>query len=46
MSPLHYQNMLCLEEARRSLLLSTMMEAGAARQPVGYKNTARFRNEN
>jgi transcriptional regulator GlxA family with amidase domain len=45
MSPLHYQNMLCLEEAR-SLLLSTMMDAGAALQPVGYKDTARFRNEN
>lgn len=33
----HCQNVRCLEEAR-SLMLSTMMELGAARQPVGYKD--------
>ena len=35
MSPLHYQKVLRLQEARR-LMLSTMMDAGTASQQVGY----------
>lgn len=44
MSPLHYQKVLRLQEARR-LMLSTMMDAGAASQRVGYLSTSQFSRE-
>ena len=44
MSPLHYQKVLRLQEARR-LLLSTMMDAGAASQQVGYLSASQFSRE-
>ncbi|HWS95902.1 MAG TPA: AraC family transcriptional regulator [Candidatus Methylomirabilis sp.] len=44
MSPLHYQKMLRLQEARR-LMLSTMMDAGAASQQVGYLSASQFSRE-
>ena len=44
MSPLHYQKVLRLQEARR-LMLSTMMEASAACQRVGYLSASQFSRE-
>jgi AraC-like DNA-binding protein len=44
MSPLHYQKVLRLQEARR-LMLSTMMDAGAASQRVGYLSASQFSRE-
>ena len=44
MSPLHYQKVLRLQEARR-LMLSTMMDAGSASQRVGYLSTSQFSRE-
>ena len=44
MSPLHYQKVLRLQEARR-LMLSTMTDAGAASQRVGYLSASQFSRE-
>ena len=44
MSPLHYQKVLRLQEARR-LMLSSMMDAGAAGQHVGYLSPSQFSRE-
>jgi AraC-like DNA-binding protein len=44
MSPLHYQKVLRLQEARR-LLLSAMMDASAASQRVGYLSASQFSRE-
>ena len=44
MSPLHYQKVLRLQEARR-LMLSTMMDAGMASQRVGYLSASQFSRE-
>ena len=44
MSPLHYQKVLRLQEARR-LMLSTMMDASAACQRVGYLSASQFSRE-
>jgi transcriptional regulator GlxA family with amidase domain len=44
MSPLQYQKVLRLQEARR-LMLSTMMDAGAACQRVGYLSASQFSRE-
>jgi len=44
MSPLHYQKVLRLQEARR-LMLSTMMDAGTACQQVGYLSASQFSRE-
>jgi AraC-like DNA-binding protein len=44
MSPLHYQKVLRLQEARR-LMLSTMMDAGTASQHVGYVSASQFSRE-
>jgi AraC-like DNA-binding protein len=44
MSPLQYQKVLRLREARR-LMLSTMMDAGSASQRVGYLSASRFSRE-
>ena len=44
MSPLHYQKVLRLQEARR-LLLSTIMDAGTASQRVGYVSPSQFSRE-
>lgn len=44
MSPLHYQKVLRLQEARR-LMLSTMMDAGMASQRVGYLSPSQFSRE-
>jgi AraC-like DNA-binding protein len=44
MSPLHYQKVLRLQEARR-LMLSAMMDAGAASQRVGYLSASQFSRE-
>ena len=44
MSPLHYQKVLRLQEARR-LMLSTMMDASAASQRVGYLSASQFSRE-
>jgi AraC-like DNA-binding protein len=44
MSPLHYQKVLRLQEARR-LLLSTMMDAATACQRVGYLSASQFSRE-
>jgi AraC-like DNA-binding protein len=44
MSPLHYQKVLRLQEARR-LMLSTLMDAGAASQRVGYLSASQFSRE-
>ena len=44
MSPLHYQKVLRLQEARR-LMLSTMMDAGTASQHVGYLSASQFSRE-
>jgi len=44
MSPLHYQKVLRLQEARR-LMLSTMMDAGTASHRVGYLSASQFSRE-
>jgi AraC-like DNA-binding protein len=44
MSPLHYQKVLRLQEARR-LMLSTVMDAGTASQRVGYLSPSQFSRE-
>lgn len=44
MSPLQYQKVLRLQEARR-LMLSAMMDAGAAGQRVGYLSASQFSRE-
>jgi AraC-like DNA-binding protein len=44
MSPLHYQKVLRLQEARR-LMLSAMMAAGEASQQVGYLSASQFSRE-
>ncbi len=44
MSPLHYQKVLRLQEARR-LMLSTTMDAGSASQRVGYLSPSQFSRE-
>ena len=44
MSPLHYQKVLRLQEARR-LMLSTVMDAGTASQRVGYLSASQFSRE-
>ncbi len=44
MSPLHYQKVLRLQEARR-LMLSTLMDAGTASQHVGYLSASQFSRE-
>jgi AraC-like DNA-binding protein len=44
MSPLQYQKVLRLQEARR-LMLSVMMDAGAACQQVGYLSASQFSRE-
>ncbi|MBZ5562964.1 MAG: AraC family transcriptional regulator [Acidobacteriia bacterium] len=44
MSPLHYQKVVRLQEARR-LMLSTMMDAGTASQRVGYLSASQFSRE-
>jgi transcriptional regulator GlxA family with amidase domain len=41
MSPLHYQKVLRLQEARR-LMLSTIVDAGIACQRVGYLSASQF----
>ena len=44
MSPLHYQKVLRLQEARR-LMLSAMMDASTAAQQVGYLSASQFSRE-
>ena len=44
MSPLHYQKVLRLQEARR-LMLSTMIDASSAGQRVGYLSASQFSRE-
>ena len=44
MSPLQYQKVLRLQEARR-LMLSAMMDAGAASRHVGYVSASQFSRE-
>jgi len=44
MSPLQYQKVLRLQEARR-LMLASMMDAGAASQRVGYLSASQFSRE-
>jgi AraC-like DNA-binding protein len=44
MSPLHYQKVLRLQEARR-LMLSTLLDAGSAGQRVGYLSASQFSRE-
>jgi AraC-like DNA-binding protein len=44
MSPLQYQKVLRLQEARR-LMLSSMMDAGTASQRVGYLSASQFSRE-
>jgi AraC-like DNA-binding protein len=44
MSPLHYQKVLRLQEARR-LMLSTMADAATASQHVGYVSPSQFSRE-
>lgn len=44
MSPLQYQKVLRLQEARR-LMLSTMIDAGSASQRVGYLSASQFSRE-
>ncbi len=44
MSPLQYQKVLRLQEARR-LMVSTMMDAGSASQQVGYLSASQFSRE-
>jgi AraC-like DNA-binding protein len=44
MSPLHYQKVLRLQEARR-LMLSALVDAGTASQRVGYLSASQFSRE-
>jgi len=44
MSPLHFQKVLRLQEARR-LMLSTIVDAGTASQRVGYLSASQFSRE-
>jgi AraC-like DNA-binding protein len=44
MSPLQYQKVLRLQEARR-LMMSTMMDAGTASRQVGYQSASQFTRE-
>lgn len=44
MSPLHYQKVVRLQEARR-LMLSSMMDAGSAGRRVGYLSASQFSRE-
>jgi len=44
MSPLQYQKVLRLQEARR-LMMSTMMDAGTASRQVGYLSASQFSRE-
>ncbi len=44
MSPLHYQKVLRLQEARR-LMLAEMVDAGTASQRVGYLSASQFSRE-
>jgi AraC-like DNA-binding protein len=44
MSPLHYQKVLRLQEARR-LMLSAMEDASTASQRVGYLSASQFSRE-
>jgi AraC-like DNA-binding protein len=44
MSPLQFQKALRLQEARR-LMLTTMLEAGAAGRRVGYMSASQFTRE-
>jgi AraC-like DNA-binding protein len=44
MSPLHYQKVLRLQEARR-LMFSSMMDAGMASERVGYLSASQFSRE-
>jgi len=44
MSPLHYQKVLRLQEARR-LMLSSVIDAGTASQRVGYLSPSQFSRE-
>jgi len=44
MRPLHYQKVLRLQEARR-LMLSSVMDAGAASERVGYLSPSQFSRE-
>jgi len=44
MSPLQYQKVLRLQEARR-LMLASMMDAGSASQHVGYLSPSQFSRE-
>ena len=44
MSPLHYQKVLRLQEARR-LMLSAMMDSGSGGQRVGYLSASQFSRE-
>ena len=44
MSPLQYQKVLRLQQARR-LMLATMMDAGTASQQVGYLSASQFSRE-
>jgi AraC-like DNA-binding protein len=44
MSPVQYQKVLRLQEARR-LMLSTMMDAGTASRQVGYQSASQFTRE-
>jgi AraC-like DNA-binding protein len=44
MSPLQYQKVLRLQEARR-LMLSPMMDAGSASRHVGYLSASQFSRE-
>jgi len=44
MSPLQYQKVLRLQEARR-LMLSVMMDAGTASRHVGYLSPSQFSRE-
>jgi AraC-like DNA-binding protein len=44
MSPLQYQKVLRLQEARR-LMLSTMIDAGTASRQVGYQSASQFSRE-
>ncbi len=44
MSPVQYQKVLRLQEARR-LMLSTMMDAGVASRQVGYQSASQFTRE-
>ena len=44
MSPLRYQKVLRLQQARR-LMLSTVLDAGSASQRIGYVSASQFSRE-